>query len=172
MAWHKITFMLTLPESTPETEGYSTQLYVSPSSGVGFKVAMVLVTILFFLIFWLWFNSRNGDLKTKLNSLFIKFRSLFKNEWILRLFLVLQIAGFIGIACLAIMDTNGWKLFPYKSWDQELTWDFLNSTYWTYHHENWFTIILLISPLLISKATDWISPDKKQTKPRNSWKNN
>jgi hypothetical protein len=119
------------------------------------------------------FNSRNGDLKSKLKLPFSKFRSLFKNEWTWRLFLVLQIVGIIGIIYLALTDDDHWNLFPHEQiYTDDPDWDFLNSRFWTEHHGNWFAMAFLIGPFLLSKATDWIFVAKNKTPPRNSWKNN
>jgi hypothetical protein len=161
-----------LPQIEPETSGQVTHLDVGHSGDVGFKVAVALVIGLVIGGFWWLFNSRNGDLKSKLKLLFSKFRSFFKNEWTWRLFLVLQIGGFIGITYLAISNDNNWHLFPYIRWNDETVWNFFDSQFWTEYHENWLVTVFLIGPFLMAKATDWVFSAQKKTTPRNSWKNN
>jgi hypothetical protein len=157
----------------PETSGHVTQLDVGHSDDIVLKVSLVLVIGLVISGFnWWLFNQRNGDPKSKLKLVSSKFNSLFKNEWIWRLFLVLQIGGIIGITCLAIIDDNNWKLLPYTSWSNEMAWDFFDSWYWTHYHENWFVIAFLFSPFLISKAADWIFAAKNKTSPADVWKRN
>ena len=114
-----------------------------------------------------------SKLKSKFKLLFCKFGLLFKNEWTWRLFIVLQVIGLIGIIYIAITNDNNWHLLPYTSiWNNELTWDLFGSSFWKYHHENWFVAVFLIGPFLISKATDWVFAAKNKIPPRSSWKNN
>jgi hypothetical protein len=114
-----------------------------------------------------------SNFKNKLKLLFRKFRLLFKNEWTWRLFLVLQVVGLIGIIYLAITNDNHWHLLPYTSiLDNELTWDFFGSSFWTYHHENWFATAFFVGPFLLSKAMDWIFAAKKKSPPADDWKQN
>jgi|ERR1700733_8536346 len=102
-----------------------------------------------------------------------KLKSLFKNEWIWRLFIVLQIIGIIGIIYLTLTNDDRWNLIPHQSvYTDDPASDFLNSRFWTDSHENWFATAFLFGPLLMSKAMDWIFTAKKKTSPRNSWKNN
>jgi hypothetical protein len=109
-------------------------------------------------------------LKDRLKLVFYKFKSLFKNEWAWRLFIVLQIISLIGITCLAIIDGN--HLLPYYTWNDELNWDFFDSSVWTESFENWLVTAFLVVPFLMSKAIDWICISKTKTPPRDSWKNN
>jgi hypothetical protein len=116
------------------------------------------------LLRWLW---------SKLKIPFRKFRLLFKNDWTWRLFVVLQIFGFIGIAYYALTNEDRWSLFPHQPiYTDDPCWDLLNSTYWTEHHENWLAFIFFFGPFVISKATDSICAAKKKTPPRQNWKNN
>jgi hypothetical protein len=161
-----------LPPIEPETSGQVTQLDSGHSGDVVFKIAAVLVIGLVIGVFWWLFNPRSGDPKSKIKLPFTKFRSLFKIEWPWRLFLVLQIAGFIGIAYLAIANDDNWHLFPYTRLNDETVWDFFDSQFWTEYHENWLVIAFLIGPFLIAKATDWIFVARKKPALRDSWKNN
>jgi len=112
-------------------------------------------------------------LKGKLKLLFRLFRSLFKNEWTWRLFLVLQIAGLIGIIYLILTNDDRWNLFPHQHfYTDDSDWDFLNSRYWTEYHENWFTLVFLVGPFLLTKATDWIFVAKRKNKPSGNWERN
>src|SRR5450759_1962043 len=92
-----------LPREEPTTSGQVTQLDDGHSGDIIFNVAVVLVIGLVITGCWWLFSSRNGDPKSKLKLLFSKFRSLFKNEWTWRLFMVLQIAGFI---CICLLYTS------------------------------------------------------------------
>jgi hypothetical protein len=161
-----------LPQIEPETSGQVTQWDVGHSNDIASEVALGLTIGLFIGGIWTVVNLRKGTLKNKLKSPFSNFRSLFKNEWIWRFFLVLQIIGFVGITYLAITDDNNWHLFPYSHWNGVPDWDFFNSQFWAEFHENWFVTAFLVGPFLISKATDWIIAAKKTTPLRNSWKNN
>jgi hypothetical protein len=159
-----------LPPIEPETSGQVTQLDVGHSD-LGLKIAAAVVIGLAVGGFWL-FNSRSGNLKSKLKLPFNKFKSLFKSEWTWRLFLVFQVIGLIGITCLAIID-NEWHLFPYaNSMNNELNWDFLDSQFWTEYYENWFVTVFIVAPFLVCKAIDWIFAAKKKSSSRDSWKNN
>ena len=160
-----------LPPIEPETSGQETQFDVGHSD-LGFKIAAVLVISLVLICFWWLFNPRTGDPKTKLKLLFTKFKSLFKNEWTWRLFMVLQITGIFGIVYLAIANDNNWHLFPYTNWNGELNWDFSNSSFWTDNHESWFVTAFLVVPFLMSKAIDWIFAAQRKISTTNSWKNN
>ena len=163
--------MFTLPQVDPETEGHTTQMYVEHSGNIGFGIAVILVIGLVIGGFWLSFKSRGNGLKNKFHLPFNILKTLFINEWIWRLFLVLQIVGIIGIAWLTITDDHHWKLFPY-TWNNEMAWDVFDPVYWTRYHENWFAIAFLFSPFSISKAVDWIFVGKKKIPPRGGWKNN
>jgi hypothetical protein len=117
-----------------------------------------------------------SKLKSQFKLLFrSKFRSLVKNEWMWRLFVVLQVVGIIGIIYLSTNNPD-WHLFPHDYPDDYHTdgpyWDYLNSRYWTEDHENWFVTAFLFGPFLLTKAMDWIFEAKKKTLPFNSWKNN
>lgn len=155
----------------PETRGQVT-LDVGHSSDVVFKVAVALVIGLVIVVCWWLFSPRNGDPKIKLKLLFSKLRSLFKNEWTWRLYCILQITGFIAIACLAATNDNHWSLLPRTSWNNEMTWDFFDSDFWTYHYENWFAMAFIVGPFLLSKATDWIFAAQKKSPPSDRWKQN
>jgi hypothetical protein len=161
-----------LPPEEPTTSGQVTQLDDGHSGDVVYKVVAVLVIGLVLVCFWWLFNPRTGDPKTKLKLPFTKFRSLFKNEWTWRLFMVLQITGIVGIAYLAIANDNNWHLFPYTRWNDEMVWDFLDSQFWTESHENWLVVVFLIGPFLMAKAIDWVFVAKKKPAPLNTWKNN
>lgn len=112
-------------------------------------------------------------IKSTLKLLFRKFRSLFKNEWTWRLFLVLQVVGIIGIVYLALTNDDRWNLFPHEHiYTDDSDWDILNSRYWTEYHENWFAAAFLVGPFLLSKATDWIFLAKRKNPPSGGWKRN
>jgi hypothetical protein len=102
-----------------------------------------------------------------------KLKSLFKNEWIWRLFVVLQVGGIIGIIYLTLTNDDRWNLIPHQTvYTDDPAWDFLNSRFWTEYHENWFAAVFLFGPILISKATDWIFAAKKKDSPSGDWKQN
>ena len=155
-----------LPPIEPERNGQSS-LHIENSDNVGVKIALALIIgLLAIVCFWLLANWRNGNLK-------IKIRLLFKTNWVWRLFFVLQVLGAIGIVYLAVTyNDNGWHLLPYTAWNRELAWDFLESSFWTYHHENWFVTTFLVGPFFISKATDWIISAKRKTSSNKNWTNN
>jgi hypothetical protein len=161
-----------LPPIEPETSGQVTQLDAGHSGDVFLKVALVLVVGLIVAGFWWLFNSRNGGPTNKLKLTLTKFRSLFKNEWTWRLFMVFQIAGLLGIAYLTIANENNWHLFPYTRWTGETVWDFCDSLFWTEYHENWLVIVFLIGPFFMAKSMDWVSVAKKKPAPLHTWKNN
>jgi hypothetical protein len=86
-----------LPQVEPETSGQVTQWDVGHSNDIASVVALGLTIGLFIGGIWVVVNLRKGTLKNKLKLPFTKFKSLFKNEWTWRLFLVLQIIGLVGI---------------------------------------------------------------------------
>jgi hypothetical protein len=161
-----------LPQIEPETSGQVTQFDSGHSGDLVFKVAAVLVIVVVIVCVWWVFNPRTGDPSSKLKSPFIKFRSLFKKEWTWRLFMILQVAGIIGVAYLAMANDNNWHLFPYTRLDDETVWDFNDSQFWTGSHENWLVVLFLVGPLLMTKAIDWVFATKGKTAPIDSWKNN
>ena len=160
-----------LPQVEPETSGQLTQWDVGHSNDITSEVALGLTIGLFIGGIWVAVNLRKGTLKNKLKLPFTKFKSLFKNEWTWRLFLVLQIIGLVGITYLAITNYTYWHLFPYTRND-ELNWDFFDLSFWTDNHENWFVSVFLVAPFLTSMAIDWIFAAKREKPIRESWKQN
>jgi len=107
----------------------------------------------------------------KIKKWLIAFRSLFKNEWTWRLFLVLQVIGIIGVTCLIFTNDDRWNLFPHQHlYADDSTWDLMNSRYWSEYHENWLAAVFLFSPFFLSKAIDWILAGRKNSS--DDWKQN
>jgi len=84
----------------------------------------------------------------------------FKAQWTWRLFLALQLMGIIGLVFLSI-TARSWRFFPY-AWQRELTWDFFDSSYWTYQHYNWWALLAVAGPYIIGKLVDWIAEAKQK----------
>jgi len=98
------------------------------------------------------------DLKTKI-------RGQFNHEWVWRLFVVLQIAGILGLIYIDVTNIN-WSVLPdftdYRG-RLDFDWDFFKAWYWIRYHTNWYGIAFLFGPFAISKSVDWISESRNNT---------
>jgi hypothetical protein len=92
-----------------------------------------------------------------------KIRSLFPSEILWRTFLVLQVFGLVLIIYVDTTNNSGWDFLPdfldYRS-RLQFDWDFLKSSYWTRHHENWLALFGLLGPFAISKSIVWVQSAK------------
>jgi hypothetical protein len=98
-----------------------------------------------------------------------KLRSIFKTEWVYRLFIVLQAIGIAGIIYLEI--SSRWSILPEynarkydihtkREYGPYFNWDIIKSRYWTRNHENWIALLCLLGPFLSTKSIDWILDSK------------
>ena len=85
-----------------------------------------------------------------------KLRAAFSHEWALRLYLVLTIAGLVGVVVLDLGLGSRWDLWP----------DFFRGRYWRFGREfyylsNWLVMLFIFGPFLIAKAFDWIASGRR-----------
>jgi hypothetical protein len=86
----------------------------------------------------------------------------FKDEWTWRLFLVLQLLGFIGLIFLRVNTPDWWQILPYMQFG-ELKWDLFDSRFWSHPKAyNWLTLLTILGPYLCAIAIDWICDAKKR----------
>ena len=92
-----------------------------------------------------------------------KLRRSFSIEWTWRMFIALQVLGIILTFVMDISDRN-WDVFPglhrYDSWS------FTEGMYWGggrpygKGYQNWFLLLFLFGPFIVSKTIDWILSGK------------
>jgi len=94
------------------------------------------------------------------------FRNHFGQQWIWRLFLVLQ--G-IGILLLIYLDTSNrldWDFFPDLNYNRRIfsrrNWDFFNGFFWGRYNYNWLALLYLAGPYMIARATGWVLEAKNE----------
>lgn len=92
-----------------------------------------------------------------------KLHSFFPSELLWRTFLVLQAFGLVLIIYVDTTNNSGWDFLPdlldYRN-RLQFDWDFLKSSYWTRHHENWLALFGLLGPFAISKSIAWVQSAK------------
>jgi len=93
-----------------------------------------------------------------------KFTVFFKREWLLRVYIVLQCFGVLGIVVLDLISK--WDFLPRINWSRlgrrrSFEWDLLDINYWVsdyrfHNYENLYMIFFLLTPIVITKSLDWI----------------
>ena len=87
-----------------------------------------------------------------------KIRALFIEEWVWRMFIVLQIAGLVGIVVLDVASRD-WQFLPYFALvSGDLRWDLINKSGFNWYGDyfNWYALFMLFGPFAISKGIDWV----------------
>jgi hypothetical protein len=93
-------------------------------------------------------------------------RKLFNNESLWRLFLVLQVIGLIALFGMELSDKY-WNMYPTHRYG-EWTWAIFDSYYWKLENngyckrENWFLLLYIFGPFVLTKATDLVISSKKK----------
>ena len=98
-----------------------------------------------------------------------KIRAQFGEEWVWRMFIVLQIAGIIGIVYLDVTNSS-WQFLPdftdYRG-RFKLNMHLFEGRYYTTYKNNWHTLALLFGPFVVSKGIDWITSAKNEGSSKN-----